>query len=299
MIRSRSIQVAARVPVGWLFLAPAVIIVAYVVIYPVLSSIYLSFFDATLINPDDQEFVGLSHFSHFFNDPDIRTAAVNTVVFTVATVATSFALGLMFALLIDGLPSKLSFARGLLLAPWVVPAIVVGFLFLYLFDQEVGALNIALAAIHAVPGHFAWLSDERAAMLAVIIANVWSQTPLYLLMFTAALTAIPADLQEAMRVDGVGAWGEFRYLTLPYLRNVMVVATLLMLIRNLNNFPVIWTMTQGGPVDSTTTLAIFIYRLAFQQFNFGYSSAVGVVWLVVIAAFALLYIRLLRREPLG
>ena len=79
----------------------------------------------------------------------------------------------------------------------------------------------------------------------------------------------------------------------------MVVATLLMLIRNLNNFPVIWTMTQGGPVDSTTTLAIFIYRLAFQQFNFGYSSAVGVVWLVVIAAFALLYIRLLRREPLG
>src|SRR6185437_14344107 len=108
------------------------------------------------------------------------------------------------------------------------------------------------------------------AMVAIVVANVWSQTPLFLLMFAAALTSIPHDLKESMRLDGAGRWGEFRHLTVPYLRNIMIIASLLMVIRNFNNFPVIWTMTQGGPVYATTTLIVYIYRLAFQQFNFGY-----------------------------
>ena len=117
-------------------------------------------------------------------------------------------------------------------------------------------------------------------------------------MFSATIAGIPQDLRDAMRIDGATSWREFVNLTLPFLRNVMVVSSILMLIRSFNNFPVIWTMTQGGPVYATTTLVIYIYRLAFEQFNLGYAAAIGVIWLLVLMLISAVYIRLIRREPL-
>jgi multiple sugar transport system permease protein len=282
-----------------LYVGPALAVLGLVLVYPVLQSIWLAFFDSRLVTPDKFAFVGAANFATIGGDAIFRQALITTILFTTATVACAFCLGLAFALLVDDLPGRWGSLRGLLLAPWVTPAIVVGFLFLYMFDLEVGVVNLVLGAVTGTRQRIAWLSNANLSMVAVVVANVWSQTPLFLLMFAAALTTIPNDQKESMRLDGATAWGEFRYLTLPYLRNIMVVASLLMVIRNFNNFPVIWTMTQGGPVYATTTLIVYIYRLAFQQFNFGYSSAVGVVWLLVLLALAVLYVRLLRREPLA
>ncbi len=285
-------------PLVPLFLAPAFVIMAYVVAYPLLRTFGLSLFHLELVDPDHQAFVGVGNFLALASDTAFWHSLARTLVFTSISVVGSFVFGLGFALLADGLPGRLAATRGLLLVPWVTPAVVVGFLFLYMFDQEVGVVNLLLVQLHIIQHRLAWLSDANLALAAVVIANVWSQTPFFVLMFTAGLTAIPAAQREAIRIDGARGWEEFWHLMVPYLRHIMVIASLVAIINNFNSFTVIWTLTQGGPVDATTTLAVQIYRVAFQQFKFGYGAAMGVVWMLILLVLSVVYIRTLQREAL-
>lgn len=284
---------------AYLYLLPALALLAYVVAYPLLTALYQSLLNLQLTDLEEQSFVGLANYALILHDGVFWQSFLTTIVFSLATVVASFALGLWFAVLVEALPARFTFLRGLLMAPWVQPAIVVGFLFLYIFDQDVGLVNMVLKELHLISTGLPWLAADRLSLIAVIVANVWSQTPFFLLMFSATIAGIPQDLRDAMRIDGATSWGEFIHLTLPFLRNVMVVASILMLIRSFNNFPIIWTMTQGGPVYATTTLVIYIYRLAFEQFNLGYAAAIGVVWLLVLMATSAVYIRLMRQEALA
>ena len=285
-------------PLVPLFLAPAFVIMGYVVAYPLLRTFWLSLFHVELVDPDHQAFVGLGNFLALAHDTTFWQSLARTLVFTSISVVVSFVFGLGFALLADGLPGRLAAARGLLLVPWVTPAVVVGFLFLYMFDQEVGVVNLLLLHLHVIQHRLAWLSDANLALAAVIIANVWSQTPFFVLMFTAGLTAIPTAQREAIRIDGARGWEEFWHLIVPYLHHIMVIASLIGIINNFSSFTVIWTLTQGGPVYATTTLAVQIYRVAFQQFKFGYGAAMGVVWMLVLLVLSVVYIRTLQREAL-
>ncbi len=285
-------------PLVPLFLAPAFVIMGYVVAYPLLRTFWLALFHVELVDPDHQAFVGLGNFLALAHDTTFWQSLGRTLVFTSISVVVSFVFGLGFALLADGLPERLAVARGLLLVPWVTPAVVVGFLFLYMFDQEVGVVNLLLLHLHVIQHRLAWLSDANQALAAVIVANVWSQTPFFVLMFTAGLTAIPTAQREAIRIDGARGWEEFWHLIVPYLHHIMVIASLIAIINNFSSFTVIWTLTQGGPVYATTTLAVQIYRVAFQQFKFGYGAAMGVVWMLVLLVLSVVYIRTLQREAL-
>ena len=285
-------------PLVLVFLGPAFAIMAYVVAYPLLRTFWLSLLHVELVDPDHQAFVGLGNFLALIHDATFWQSLARTLVFTSISVAASFVFGLGFALLADGLPGRFAAARGLLLVPWVTPAVVVGFLFLYMFDQEVGVVNLLLTHLHVIQHGLAWLSDADLALATVIAANVWSQTPFFVLMFTAGLTAIPPTQREAIRIDGARGWAEFRHLIVPYLRHIMVIASLIAIINNFSSFTVIWTLTQGGPVYATTTLAVQIYRVAFQQFKFGYGAAMGVVWMLVLLVLSVVYIRTLQREAL-
>ena len=277
---------------------PALALVGFSVVYPLLRSIYISFLNYQIFDLEGS-FAGLKNFAAIPQDHVFRTAIINTLAFAFSSGVIAFGLGLVLALVIAGLPKQLEFLRVIFLIPWVLPGAVVGLFAVFFFDQEVGLLNLTLAHLHIGTPHFAWLSNAATAMPSVISVNVWAQIPFFLLIFTAALTGIPHELREAMRIDGATPWQEFVHLTLPYLRNVMVVVSLVAFISNINNFGLIWTMTQGGPASATTTLAIYIYQLAFQIFNFGYSAAIGVVWLIAVMLVASLYIRLLRRDPLN
>jgi multiple sugar transport system permease protein len=211
-------------------------------------------------------------------------------------VVLGFLAGLVLAVLLDQNLPGIRVLRGLSLLPWIVPYIVVAFLFLYMFSFDVGVINFLLRLLGGTGENIAWLAAPDTAMIAVITANVWNQTPFYILMFLAGLQTIPAELKEAARIDGAGPVQVFRNITVPHLQNIMVIATILMLIRNFNNFPLIWVMTQGGPVNSTTTLVIYIFRLAFSEFNFGYAAAVGVLWLGLLLVITAWYVRRFERE---
>jgi multiple sugar transport system permease protein len=186
--------------------------------------------------------------------------------------------------------------KGISLIPWIVPYIVVAFLFSFMFNYDVGVFNFILRSLRLIDENLAWLADPSLSMAAVITANIWNQTPFYMLMFLAGLQGIPIELKEAAKIDGANTIQVFGYITLPHMQNIMVITTILMLIRNFNNFPLIWVMTGGGPIYSTSTLVIYIYRMAFSEFNFGYAATIGVIWLIILIVMTAIYVRVFERE---
>ncbi len=162
---------------------------------------------------------------------------------------------------------------------------------LYMFNGEVGIINYTLKSVGLIEEFIPWFGSLDHAMLAVIIANIWNQTPFYMLMLLAGLQTRPDELMEAAKIDGAGSWARFRHITLPHLSKVIMIITALMVIWNFNNFDLIWTTTQGGPVNATMVLSVYTYRQAFVSFNTGYASAIAVLWLLGLLAFSYFYIR--------
>ncbi len=220
------------------------------------------------------------------HDPVFWEALSNTIVYTAASVIGAMVVGLVLALATERLEGPWRFFRGVLLTPWAVPVIVVAFLFQFMFEDNGGITNALLIRTHIIDSAIPWLSSSQWALTAVIIANIWSQAPFFLLIFTAALGGVPVEVTEAARIDRASTWAMITMIKLPYLRSAAVVGALLMIIQNFNNFPLIWAMTEGGPAYSSTTLVIYVYRLAFTSFNLGYASAIGVVWLVLLLVIA-------------
>ena len=275
---------------------PSLLVMGLIILYPLLKALWLSFFSYQLTRPDQIAFALTKNYAHMLNDSTFWIAMKNTIFFTFCTVVLGLLLGLLMALAIDHISERFSGIRGLMLVPWVIPGIVVGYLFMYMFDVEVGVINFALLKAGMIQKYLPWLMQGELAMIAIIIAHVWNQAPFYMLMIAAGLKAIPDDVKEAAFVEGASRWQEFCHVTLPHIKGILVISTLLMVIRNFNNFPIIWTMTGGGPVYSTTTSVIFIYREAFAQLDLGYASAIGVVWVVILLIVSIIYIRTLQKE---
>lgn len=275
--------------------APALVVLALVIGYPIVRAVILSFYHYPLLNPF-RSFIGTGNYQRLGHDPVFWQSLANTGIFTGASVVLGLLVGLVLALALERLQGPWRFVRGVLLTPWAMPVIVVAFLFQFMFDEQGGITDALLQETGIVHHAIPWLTSPHWAMAAVILANVWQQAPFFLLIFTAALGGVPNEVIEAARIDRARGWSMIAQVKLPYLRNAALVGALLMIIQNFNNFPLIWAMTEGGPGYSTSTLVIYVYRLAFTSFNVGYSSTIGVVWLVLLLIVAAWFIRVLRGQ---
>jgi multiple sugar transport system permease protein len=280
--------------IDWMAL-PAIVVLAVVVGYPMVRAVILSFFDYNLIG-GAQESVGLDNYSRLAHDTLFWQALRNTAVYTGASVIGGGLIGLALALATENLRGPWRALRAVMLTPWAVPIIVVAFLFRFMFDDQGGIINALLVRSNIVHDTVPWLTSSQWAMFSVTVANIWSQAPFFLLLFTAALAAVPNEVVEAARIDHARTWSMIVYIKLPYLRGAALVGGLIMIIQNFNNFPLIWSMTEGGPGYATTTLLIYVYRLAFTKFHLGYASAVGVIWLLVLVVLAAFFVRAMRKE---
>ena len=279
-----------------LFLLPSLVFIAIVMLYPLIYSMYLSLYNFQLTRPNATRFDPVRNWTKLMEDNVFFISLWNTVKFTFFTVAIGSILGMIFALVLDQLPLGFSKMRGIILMPWVIPGIVIGYLFMYIFDVHVGIINYILETLGLIKEYLPWLMRGNLAMTAIIIAHVWNQTPFYMLMFTAGLKAIPTDAEEAAYVEGASRLQEFRYVTFPFLKGIFVITSLLQIIRNFNNFPIIFTMTGGGPVYSTTTSVLYIFKVAFERFDMGYASLIGILWVVVLLLLSILYINVLNKD---
>jgi ABC-type sugar transport system permease subunit len=278
----------------WMAL-PALLILALVIGYPIVEAVIVSLSHYSLLSPV-HTFAGGANYAQLVHDPVFWQSLKNTAVYTGVSVVAGLVLGLLLALALERAAGPWRAIRALLLTPWAVPVIVVAFLFQFMFTTPGGIINAVLLKAGLIHSALPWLTSPALAMVTVIVANVWTQLPFFLLVFTAALGGVPDEVIEAARVDRAGTWSMVFLIKLPYLRSAAVVGALLMINQNFNNFPLIWAMTQGGPAYATSTLVIYVYQLAFTSFKLGYASAIGVVWLVLLLVIASLFIRVMRSD---
>jgi multiple sugar transport system permease protein len=276
---------------------PTMVILAVVIGYPIVRAFVLAFFDYSLITGDaGATYVGLDNFRDIGSDPVFWQSLQNTVVFTVASLAGAGLAGVVLAFATENLDGHWRLLRGLLLTPWAIPVIVTAFLFRFLFLDRGGLANDLLLGAGLVESPVPWITSSEWALASVTIANIWQTAPFFLLVFTAGLRAVPNEVVEAARIDKTGPWALIWQIKLPFLRGPALVAALITTIENLNSFPLIWAMTEGGPGYSSSTLAIYAYRLVFTNFQLGYASSIGVVWLAFLMVIAWWFVRTLRGE---
>ncbi|MBS7655551.1 sugar ABC transporter permease [Candidatus Bathyarchaeota archaeon] len=273
--------------------APTIIITILVTGWPLIQTIWYSFHFFQLTKPEaGTPFVALAQYQKMFKDPLFGKTLFNTIYWTAGSVVGQFIIGFILALILNERIKYRNFFRGILLTPWVIPSIVAAFLWYWIFNPEFGILNVILKDLGVITTFKSWLMDPKIAMPSLILANVWKGFPFAMLMLLAGLQTIPPDLIEAAKVDGANTLNRFRHITLPLLKPIIILVTILSFIWESQNFTLIWVTTQGGPMFSTETFVIRIYKLAFQAYDFGYAAAYGTLWLIILLILTIFYLRL-------
>lgn len=278
---------------GWIFLFPTVLAICLVSVYPLLRAAYLSFTSYTGIT--SPEWIGLEHYVRIFTGwPEFWFVLKNTLVWAFGSVLVMVLLGLGFAVLLNRDFRGRNVVQGLLLLPWVTPYIAVALNWQWLYRYNTGLFNGLLTYFNLNP--VPWLGSSKYALAAAMAAWCWRNFPFFMISFVAAMKAIPSSLYEAALVDGSTRWELFRYITLPYLRPVIIVTTLLMSVWSFNNFTMIYVLTSGGPGVSSMVLPVYVYRQAFIGNSFGMASAIGMVMMLIMLGYGLVYLRLYQED---
>ena len=281
---------------GPFFLVPALLIVAFVLIFPVMQTIILSFGRNSTSIFTGYEFNGLANYEQLLNTSRFITSLTNTVIFTAVTVPAELVIGIGLALILNRSFKGKGIVRMAVLFPWALPTALNALMWRWMFNTEFGLFNYALTDIGLLSERVNWLGSIPMAMYAMMLVSIWKTSSFVALLLLAGLQAIPDDLYEAGRVDGTNRWTEFRHLTLPLLRPAIMVALLLRTMDAMRAFELPFNLTDGGPLTSTETLSLYSYRLIFQYVDFNMGSSAIIIQFMIIMAISLVYIFTLRRD---
>ena len=283
---------------GWAFAAPFVILFGIFLAFPILASFLLSFTSfglRDLANPIGATFVGLKNYIDLLSDPKFWTSLFNTFFFVVVGVPLTLALGLLIANALNRGVTRFrtAFRVGYYL-PVITSIVAIAVVWRFLLNPDVGLVNMLLAAV-GINGP-AWLADPVLAMPAIIAMAVWRNLGFAMVVFLAGLQAIPAALYEAASIDGAGRWQAFRFVTIPMLRPTILFMTVITTIGYLQLFEEPFVMTDGGPLDKTLSVTMYMYQQGFKFFHQGYASALAYVLFVIVATIAFLQFKFLRSD---
>lgn len=276
-------------PVAWAFIAPAALLLLALIAYPLLVVIWDSFRYVNLTDPAARGFAGFDNFLTVFQDDNLLPALWNTLLWTALSVGGEYLLGLVSATALAGPLRGGAIFRALIIIPWLIPIVVAGLDWSWILAPDYGLANFWLERLGLLSHPVNWLGQLNTALFTVTLANVWRTFPFYTISFLAALQAVPPELHEAAALDGAPAWRRFWHISLPHLRPVTLTLVTMHIIWTAVNFDFIWVMTQGGPLNASTTLPILIYRDAMQNFDVGAASALAGMMMMAIATMFFLY----------
>jgi multiple sugar transport system permease protein len=278
-------------------LAPALIVISAIIIYPLTRSLVLSFQRYDLMDPATQgQWIGLRHFINLFRNNFYLQSWQHAFQYGIGTVIGQFIVGFSFALLLNQAVKFQNWIRGVYLLPWVLPPISAALLWWWIFDLSHGVINLTLKQFGVISEYIPWISSPDYAMYSVILAAIWRWFPFDMVMLLAGLQTVDRELLDAAAVDGAGRTQQFVHVILPHMRNIIVVVLLLTTIWSFQEFTMIWGITKGGPLFVTRTLNLFIYQTAFDFFRMGEAAAAGTVWLVVLLIFSIIVVRFGLKE---
>lgn len=280
-----------------LFLLPAVAYLVAFFGYPIVKNVLMGFqhYTSSTFFTGVAPWVGLDNYSAVVHSAVFSKAAVNTLLFTVGSIAGQFTIGLAIALYFQKRFPLSGVLRSLLLLPWLIPLIASSAIWRWILDEDNGALNRLLGALPFAAGHPGWLTSTSLALIAVILVNIWIGIPFNTTILYGGLQDIPEDLYEAAALDGATGWKAFRYITWPLLRPVVNVVLVLGVVYTLKVVDIILGLTRGGPANATQTIATQSYHLSFAEFDFGQGAALGNILIVISLVFAAVYLRATRR----
>ncbi|GEL98746.1 sugar ABC transporter permease [Cellulomonas terrae] len=290
--RTRTIGRIKRTLTPYGFLTPTGVLLIILMITPIIMVVSYSLLDRVITNKNPA-FVGFENYLEVLTDPVFFTAVRNTLVFTISSVVVHFVIGLAFALMLNSPLLKdrtKAFFRVLYILPWLFTVAIVAVLWRLLLSPN-GVVNYLLGSTGITDGSTEWLANPSTALAAVTFINIWSGYPFFMISLLAGLQGIPRELYEAAKVDGAGVVAQFRNVTLPQLRPIIISMALLDFIWTTQQFALIWMTTGGGPINSTEVLSTFTYKLAFTEYEFSVASASAVLVLLMSMVLAFFYVR--------
>ncbi|CAN5451256.1 sugar ABC transporter permease [soil metagenome] len=279
---------------GAIIAAPAVLLVLGLIAWPAVQTLVFSLQDSTFVRAGTWN--GFENFIKLFSSEKFTNSLVLTAVYAVGFLVLSTALGLAFAMLLNQEFRGRWLARGLLIVPWAFPWVMVGIIWKWFVDGDVGVLRAMVVDWGFAPEFVAPLSTKNGAVIVAIIAAAWRQSSLAALLFLAGLQTMPKEIHEASLVDGASTWQRFTNMTLPWLRPVIGVVIILNSISGFMQFDVIYALTQGGPGNATTVLSIYLYQQLFVDTNLGLASATSVVLGALALGLGFVFVKLMYRD---
>lgn len=279
---------------GYAFVSPTVLVIAAILVYPVLQSFVLSFGQSSIDGSGGYQFVGLQHYVDLLHTERFWNALKVTLTFTGLSIPLELVLGIGLAVLMNEQFHGKGLARLAVLFPWALPTALNALIWRWMYNSDYGLFNSVALQAGLVHRPINWLGDETLAMMSMVIVAVWKTSSFMALIILAGLQAIPRELYEAGRMDGMSRWQEFREITLPLLRGPILVALVLRSMDALRTFELPFNLTDGGPVTATESLSLYAYKVIFSFIDFNFGAAIVVVQFLVIFAMSLVYILTLR-----
>lgn len=285
----------------YLFLLPATLFLFIFLLYPVITMLLYSVEQVNLgtLLSGNTPFIGLANYRTVLGDSIFISSLGTSFLFTVACLVFQFGLGFLLALLFKKRLPLVGLMRGLIMVAWVLPIVVSGTIFKWMFQSDSGIINYFLLSLGIIHSPIHWLINAKIAIWTIIIANIWIGIPFNMSLLLAGLQSIPSTLYEAAVVDGSNAFNSFLYITLPLMRSTCLIVLMLGFIYTLNVFDLVYVMTGGGPVNATEVMPLYAYNVAFEQFNIGSGSAVAVLIFLLLLVVSIFYLFLIRREEVA
>lgn len=283
----------------YLYVMPVLILLLIMYGYPLIKSIIMSLQDYKLTSSGSAPFNDFANFKKMFSDTDFLLLLKNSLIYVIISVVAQFVLGLILALCLKTKFRGRGIYQSIVFLPWAFSSFVVGLMFRWSFNGEYGVVNDILMKMGIIKENVAWLGTPGLSLAVVIIAMIWMGIPFFRIMILAALQSVPDDIYEAADIDGCGMFRKFFSLTLPYIKPTIIMTVLLRTIWIFNSFDLIVIITGGGPVNYSQTLPSYMYSKAFASYDFGLASAFGVLLIVILGIYAVLFLKLSNYDKAG
>ena len=290
--RANLLKEIQRHRTDYLWVAPALLVMLLVIGYPFVYTIDLSFYDTPPSSPN-WYFNGLGNYAQILSDRSFWAITLNTAYWAIGSTVFAFLIGFGAALVVQRDFFGRGLLRGLLLIPYVISYVAAAYVWRWLYHSDFGLISGTLYDLYIIDSPINFLDSTSLVMPALIVANVWKEFPFAMIMLLAGLQTVPQQLLNAARVDGAGTWQRFWHVTVPYLRGVILITTILLFVGNLNSFGLVWIMTAGGPANASQIWITQVYTLAFQSLQYGRASAYSVILFIVMLCLGYFYVRAL------
>jgi len=281
--------------VSYLFLVPAILFLLITSVYPLIYSLRFSLYQWNMLVPGSiPKFIGLKNYTELIKDLRFLISLKKSVIYVAGAVSLEFILGLIGALIITTSIKGLSVFRTAILIPLMMTPVVAGVLWRFLLNPEYGVINYFIGLFGVK--NITWLAKPKTAFIAILIVEIWQQLPVVIFVLAAGISSLPVDIYEAAQVDGATGWQKFRYITLPLLKPVIAVVLLLRIMDAFKVFDTIYTLTYGGPGQSTELMSIYIYKQGLKYFQIGRATAMSWVFLVLVTSISIFFMRQVWKE---